>query len=146
MSQATLLNSADPMFTFEHMMQHRQYFPFLPDLSHFSALPYLLDPAQQQDIPAGPWHQKHQQAHDDFNASLPPFYNYNPADAPSLPFRIMQTNILVEGDKSSRESWTWWTFTNHQEHFIANDAVLPLPLDGPGAPPWWKPPIQYPFW
>lgn len=146
MSQATLINSNDPMFAFEHVMQHRQYFSFMPDLSHFTSLPYLLDPPHRQDIPAGPWNQKHQQAHDDFNASLPPFYAYNPADAPNPPFRIMQTNILVEGNKSNRENWTWWTFINHQEHYIANNAILPVPSQAPMPP--WAPmrPSTFPFW
>ena len=157
MSQATLLNSSDPMFAFEHAMQHRQYLAIIPNLPSLSAVPYLLDPPSRQDVPAGPWHLNHQQAHNDFNAVLPPFFAYNPADAPNLPFRIMQTNILVEGKdrgsdfslrekKSSRENWTWWTFTNHQEHYIANNAILPLPSQAP-MPPWssQRPPT-FPFW
>ena len=244
MSGAVLLNPDDPFFNFEHMMQHRQYFPVLPDLSAFSILPYLLDPAVNQDMPAWWWNKTHQQAHDDFNHNLPSNYSngYNlhtvtPLDAtgsgtltgtslvvtgvtntillgstvagvgvpagttvvsqqsgspggpgtytvsqsatlPATPmtfshpayhqaialtpgtFGIPQGQILIEGTGQTAENRAWWTFANHQEHFIANDAILPLPTTAPttaGTPPgqaavsnpwWWvdRSPIKFPFW
>jgi hypothetical protein len=71
MPGATLLNHDDPIFAFEHMMQHRQYFAVMRPLDGFTILPYLLDPTHNPDHPAWNWNQKHQQAHDDFNATIP---------------------------------------------------------------------------
>jgi hypothetical protein len=183
MPLAILLNPDDPLFAFEHMMQHRNYFAAMPDLSHFSILPYLLDPSFEQIEPASAWNQSHQQAHDDFNAALPSNYSNGfttevitppppvPPD-PQLPpyvqatplsggtFGIPEAQILLEGPGESAENRSWWTFVNHQQHFIANDAILPLPTQSPtvaGTPPgeatvsnpwWWsfRAPVKYPFW
>jgi len=77
MPAAVLLNADDPIFGFEHMMQHRQYFAVMGrhdvhgNLSQFTVLPYVLDPAIGMDRPAQPWNLKHQQAHNDFNGDLP---------------------------------------------------------------------------
>lgn len=245
MPLATLLNPDDPIYDFEHMMAHRQYFAVLSRLSNFSILPYLLDPAFETDMPAGAWNLNHQQAHNDFNRDLPsnwsdgfttqtitpaaahgtgtstgttslsmtavtgtimvgatitgtgvpagttivsqasgttggagtyitsaattlagvaltithpPFTQANPLEGGT--FGIPQAQILIEGDGGSSENRSWWTFANHQEHFIANEAILPLPTTAPttaGTPPgeatvsnpwWWasRAPVIYPFW
>ena len=78
---AVLLNRDDPIYAFEHMMQHRQYFAVMGDhsvqggLAQFSVLPYILDPTQDSDNPAWSWNQRHQQAHNDFNKDLPANFN-----------------------------------------------------------------------
>jgi hypothetical protein len=74
MPLAVLLNPDDPIYNFEHMMQTRQYFAVLAELHGFSILPYQLDPAFNQDQPAGPWNLRHQQSHNDFNRDLPSTY------------------------------------------------------------------------
>jgi hypothetical protein len=120
-----LLNSKDPIFDWAHRMQHELYFRYMPDPRQFSGLPYELDPAYQQNVPFGPWHWPHQQAHNDFNEVLPPNDFFDPTVLP-IPTRIFQTNILGEANKDKQESWTWWTFVNHQEHYIADNSIQPL--------------------
>jgi hypothetical protein len=71
MPTAVLLNPDDPAFDFFHMMAHRQYFAVMRPLSQFSALPYNLDPSFDVGKAAESWNQNHQQAHNDFNGSLP---------------------------------------------------------------------------
>ena len=183
MPLAVLLNPDDPLYAFEHAMAHRELFAVMPALSRFSILPYLLDPAFDQEEPAWWWNQSHQQAHDDFNATLPSnFANGFTTEVvvppppvppnPQLPpyvqatpvqggtFGIPEAAILVEGSGRTAENRSWWTFVNHQQHFIANNAILPLPTTAPttaGTPPgeaavsnpwWWvdRSPIKYPFW
>jgi hypothetical protein len=191
MPLATLLNSDDPIFDFEHMMQHRRYFSVMGEhatnlnrgsLNQFSTIPYgALDPSWSTDQPAWMWNKFHQQAHNDFNTDLPSNYNdgfttaiITPVPPPTPPnppytqgtamdggtFGIPQAQILIEGNGGSQENRSWWTFVNHQQHFIANDAILPLPTTSSttaGTPPgqitasnpwWWaaRAPVNYPFW
>jgi hypothetical protein len=75
-------------------------------------------------------------------------------------FGIPQAQILLEGSGRSPENRSWWTFINHQQHFAANNAILPLPTTAPvtaGTPPgvaivsnpwWWvdRAPVKFPFW
>ncbi|HEY2530279.1 MAG TPA: hypothetical protein VGJ20_20475 [Xanthobacteraceae bacterium] len=245
MPLAVLLNPDDPIFDFEHMMAHREYFAVMTRLANFSILPYLLDPSFDMDQPAWWWNQRHQRAHDDFNNDLPsnyangytlttvtpapahgtgtstgttslsmtavtgtiligaavagagvpagttivsqasgatggdgtyitsaattlaadaltithpPYQQANPLQGGT--FGIPQAQILLEGNGRSPENRSWWTFANHQEHYIANNAILPLPTTAPttaGTPPgeatvsnpwWWinRAPVIYPFW
>ena len=74
MPTAILLNPDDPLYNFEQMMSHRQYFAVMELLTRFSALPYLLDPPWETNLPAGMWNLLHQQAHNDFNRTLPSNY------------------------------------------------------------------------
>ena len=71
MPLATLLNPSDPIYGFEHMMRHRQYFAVMKPLDGFTAVPYLLDPLAEPDQPARNWNRNHQQAHNDYNTTLP---------------------------------------------------------------------------
>ena len=181
MPGAILINPDDPLFDFEHMMETRQYFALLRPLAGFSVVPYLLDPAFDPAEPAWVWNLRHQQSHNDFNHDLPSNYNdgyyantVTPVPPPTPPpppyvqaypleggsFGIPQDQILLEGVGDNPGSRAWWTFANHLEHFIANDAILPLPTDQPttaGTPPgqitasnpwWWasRAPVIYPFW
>jgi hypothetical protein len=258
MPAAVLLNIDDPIFGFENMMQHRQYFAVMGDphneqgrLTQFSTLPYILDPVFDPDEPGWPWNFRHQQAHNDFNANLPANFNngYSLTDIPASTvtgtgdatvtapatttniisisalsdrisnkigatitgsgvsttitsqisgpdggngdymvnppvnamtalalsihsatyvqanpqdqgFGIQQAGILIEGVSESPENRSWWTFLNHQQHFIANAAILPLPTQsptsagtGPGqitaSNPWWwleRGPVIFPYW
>ena len=188
MPLAVLLNPDDPIYNFEHMMQHRQYFAVMLELARFSTLPYLLEPAIDRNQPGWMWNMLHQQAHKDFNRELPSTYADGfttatvtppPVPNPTPPpptiqpppyvqaypmdggtFGIPQAQILLEGVGNSPETKSWWTFVNHQQHMVANNAILPLPTLQPttaGTPPgdatvsnpwWWTTiaPIQYPFW
>jgi hypothetical protein len=245
MPLAVLLNPDDPIYSFEHMMQTRNYFAVMERLFNFSILPYLLDPSTDTAAPAGPWNLRHQQSHTDFNTDLPSNYadGYTTTVIPpavahgtgtstgttdltmaavtgtikvgasvagagvpagvniasqtsgtpggdgvyvttaattlsavalttTFPpytqataidggtFGIPQAQILLEGNGGSPENKSWWTFINHQQHYVANNAILPLPTDQPltaGTPPgtaivsnpwWWtqRAPVEFPFW
>jgi hypothetical protein len=245
MPLAVLLNPDDPIYAFEHMMQHREYFAVLRPLAGLSKLPYLLLPVVGGEIAAGPWQLDHQRAHDDFNHDLPSNYNNGFAITVVTPlaatgagtstgttslvmagvansilagatvtgagvpagttiasqvsgpsggdgsyltnqpttltgaaltithppyqqanplsggtFGIPQAQILIEGSAQTPENRSWWTFLNHQEHFVANNAILPLPTTAPttaGTPPgqatvsnpwWWtsRAPVIFPYW
>jgi hypothetical protein len=88
----------------------------------------------------------------------PSYVQANPLDGGV--FGIPQSQILLEGIGDDAETKSWWTFVNHQEHFIANNSILPLPTTSPttaGTPPgqatvsnpwWWasRSPVIYPFW
>lgn len=245
MPLAVLLNPDDPLYEFEHMMQHREYFAVIKELYRLDILPYLLDPNFGEEIPVGTWQLRHQQAHDDLNRNLPsnyangysisvitppaatgtgnstgttsvaitgvtnkiligatvtgagvpsgttiltqqsgpqggdgtytissvttlsnvpltmthaPYNQANPLTAGVL--GIPQSQILIEGDGPTPEERSWWTFINHEEHYLANAAILPLPTTAPttaGTPPgqatvsnpwWWAQiaPVIFPYW
>jgi hypothetical protein len=116
MPLATLLNPNDPLFVFEHMMQTQALWTALTDTAGYSVLPYLLDPAYDTAIPASKWHLNHQQSHDDFNAALPAEYG-------STQIGIPQGAILLDSNLKNPDQLTWWTFINHQEHYIANSSI-----------------------
>lgn len=159
MPLAILLNPADPLFSFEHAMQHREYFAIMKPLSQFSIVPYFIDPAPlpttlgQLPTPADMWNLDHQRAHDDFDAALPDHWT-----SQGVGFGILASQNLVDSDLNTPEGRTWWTFVNHQDHYIANSAILPLPttvnpsppdpISNPVSPPWWGSlaPAQFPFW
>lgn len=136
MPLAVLLNPDDPIFAWEHMNAHREYFAVMSALSRFSVLPYLLHPPHNTDVRAGDWHLNHQQSHNDYTAVLPAHWQ-----SPAVGFGIPTVQNLVDSNLNDRESLTWWTFLNHQEHFITNEAILPLPLSflatDTNAPGWW---------
>jgi hypothetical protein len=182
MPLAILLNPDDPLFEFEHMMQHREYFAVMDPLPRFSALPYqLASPRLDVGRPAGDWNLRHQRAHNDFNRTLPSNYldgytlsTVTPIPPPTPPpppfdqatatdagqFGVLPEHNLLEGTGPNSEDRSWWTFVNHQEHYEANNAILPLPTTaatsagtGPGeanlSNPWWwtnRAPIQFPYW
>lgn len=153
MPLAILLNPDDPLFEFEHQMAHRQLFAVLEALARFSLLPYQLDsPALDLRVPAGDWNLRHQQAHNDFNRTLPSNYNdgfflttITPIPPPTPPpppfqqagaieggeFGVLPEHILLEGTGPIAEDRSWWTFVNHLEHYEANNAILPLPTTSP---------------
>ena len=142
MPLAVLLNADDPLYEFEHMMQHREYFAIMSPLDRFSVLPYLLDPAFGTEIRAGPWNLHHQQAHNDFSETVPAYWN-----AQTVGFGISANNIMVDSNQDDPESRTWFTFLNHQEHYITNEAILPLPASELSPPGWWNEvTLVYPFW
>jgi hypothetical protein len=129
MAGVTLLVKTDTTtFDFEHMMAHRLYFGAMSPLAHFSVLPYLLDPSFDTDHPASKWHLNHQQAHDDALVTLPARFGT------TEDIGIFVGQIVREDDLSNQDQLTWWTFQNHQEHFVANDTLLPTTQ------------LEYPFW
>ena len=111
-------------FTFDHAMAHRNYYQVMAPLHGWSVLPYFIDPGPnaQTGARAGPWQLNHQRAHDDFRVALPSDWN---SPNQGIPTR----QVLVDSDLNDKGSEVWWTFANHQEHYVANATVLPaLPL------------------
>ena len=125
MPTVILTNPDDPIFAFEHMMAHRRYMAMMAPLNRFSGLPYLLDPVYDTSIRASMWHLNHQKSHNDFAATLPSNYNTTEVGIP------MAEPLM---DESLPEDVTWWTFANHREHYLADQAILPLQA---GTWPFW---------
>jgi hypothetical protein len=133
-------------FQFDHAMAHRAYFAVMAPLTRFSAIPYFVEPVLAPPPPyaAGMWMLKHQQAHTDFTNSLPPNYM-----APKVGFGIQSNQPMVDSDLSDPENRAWFTFVNHQEHYLANNSILPLPTAAPPpspALPGWYRGTRYPYW
>lgn len=136
MSRASLLNSEEPAFAFEHAMAHRNALGVMSPLPRFSIIPYWLDPMLQTDEPGGFWHHNHQQAHSDAALHLPPEFGSGQRGIE------LHANLL-DYDLSNPDSRTWWTFVNHLEHYVGGNTILPqsAPQPPPPAPQW-----TYPFW
>ena len=135
MSRASLLNSYEPGFVFEHAMAHRNALGVMSPLPRFSVIPYFLDPMMLTE-PGGVWQQNHMQAHADAAKQLPSQFGSG-----TLGLAI-NANMLdyAFDDPDSRE---WWTFVNHIEHYVGGNTILPqsAPQPPPPAPQW-----TYPFW
>lgn len=134
MAISSLLNvpegdAARNAFSFEHAMAHREVMAVMAPLNQWSAMPYFIDPADWKASPADSWNLDHQQAHNDYASYLPA---YSVALTPGFTFQ----HILVDSNLADPASLTWWTFLNHQDHFLANNIVLPLPFALPTVP-WW---------
>jgi hypothetical protein len=139
---------AQDAFALDHAMAHRAYYQVMAPLHQWSVLPYFVEPVQHADVLGSQWHMNHQQAHDDFTRTLP-------SDFGTTQVGIPVSQILLESDLSDPGSRAWWTFANHQEHYIANGAVLPSIPDattdpaGQVLPPPWINPARWivpPFW
>lgn len=88
-------------FSFDHDQNHRAYVPQSPPA------PYIFDPPANPNIPAGPFHLFHQQAHNDFNSK----------------FNIPTSQNIKENNLSIARNLTWWTWVNYWEHSIANEKL-----------------------
>lgn len=143
MTLATLLVIPDDpagrnLYAFDHAMAHRQLMAAMGPLYQWAIMPYFIDPFLFDSRPAQNWPLNHQQAHDDFTKMLPAY-------GAALTEGIPTAQILVDSTLQDAGSRAWFTFGNHQEHLIANNAILPLPLTPtatlpPGtifALPWW---------
>lgn len=144
MSTVSLLNlpsgdAARNAFTFDHAMAHRTVMQVMGPLSRFSIMPYFIDPTDYNARPATRWHQTHQQGHDDFNNGVPAY-------STALTPRIPSSQILIDSNLQERGSRSWWTFANHMEHFVAADAIVPIP-EAVFLPWWWTVPSRVDvFW
>lgn len=78
--------------------------------------------------------------------SHPPYQQAN--DLQGGHFGRLPEHVLLEGVGPKSENRSWWTFANHQEHYAADQATLPIPATspttagtGPGqanlSNPWW---------
>lgn len=148
MPLCSLLNTDDPIFDFEHAMAHREVLAVMAPLSNYSAIPYFIEPwplpFPPYPDPATDWRLDHQQAHNDFSSAMPGYFL-----AEHVGFGIPDNQNLLENDLNNEASRTWWTFANHQEHFIASGVISPLPgtLPTGAAPGWWSDvTVNYPFW
>ena len=158
MPLATLLNPDDPWFAFEHANAHRNLLGVMSPLTRFSVLPYFLDPLGDVNTSASGWRFDHQQAHNDTDNQLPETFT-----SQSLGFSSSAN--LVDSNLADPWNRSWWTHTNHMEHYVDNNTVLPQtdlyyevtpdPIPNPTPPPptiqpppYW---VQYrtwtfPFW
>lgn len=107
MALSTLLNlsindRSISAFDFEHDMHHRA----LAEKTATNS--YVFDPPYDTHIPASGWHYNHQQMHNNFTAALPFSRNQN----------LKENNLVNDRNR------TWWTFINHQDHLIANAALV----------------------
>jgi hypothetical protein len=83
-------------FVFEHLMAHRA-------LGRVS-VSLLLDPMQNEEVPASKWHLDHQTAHNQVRGA------------------INSDQILRDSNLLDEEARIWWTFINHQEHMLLTAA------------------------
>lgn len=134
MSRASLLNSNDPTFWFEHAMSHRNALGVISPLTRFSVVPYFLDPPRDLDRPASPWHQNHAQSHADAALNLPEVLG-------SRTLGVAAWANLLEYRLDDPVGRSWWTFVNHLEHYVAGDTIAVGTTPPPPAPQW-----VYPFW
>ena len=136
MSAATLLAMPDDpvglaTFAFEHAMSHRTYLGAMAPLTRFSVLPYFIHPMQNDPS----WRLDHQQAQNDFTSTMPTWGN--PPPVPPAPGTLsvavpLAHNLLDLPNLDDPGQRSWWTFVNHQEHYIASANL-------PGL-------LTYPFW
>ena len=106
MSIATLLNIADPTFSWEHDQMHRT---MLAAEGNSSALTAILDPITDIEVPAGSWNSDHAQAHADFATAFPAIYW--PSTAP-----IVDIN-LAQGPTE------FWAFQNKNLHDLSESTL-----------------------
>lgn len=122
------------VWEFDHAMAHRQYLALMAPLNRFSAIPYFIEPLPAPTPPfprpADLWSLDHQQAHNDYQLSLPSIWGTT-----EVGFGIPSTQNLIDTDLNAAESRSWWTHANHQQHYIADNAILPLTT--PGTYPFW---------
>lgn len=134
MAISTLLNVPDGdagrnAFAFDHAMAHRDVMAIMAPLDQWSAMPYFIEPTDWKASPANDWNLDHQQAHNDYASYLPA---YSAASVAGFTWQ----HILVDSNLADQASLQWWTFLNHQDHFLANSIVLPLPF-ALATVPWW---------
>lgn len=98
-----------------------EFFAGTAGLQRFTALPYFIDP----QINVGMWHLDHGQAHQDAQVALPGYFGGETVGGLNLPgFDFVSMDFAREG------LLQWWTFENHQQHYVAQ-SVLPLELTFP---------------
>lgn len=91
-------------FVFDHDQEHRS---MQAALEPGPSQPPMLDPALASDTTprAGPWHFNHQTAHNQFNLAI---------------FGFQTQQNMADATFADKSSLTWWTFVNHQEHYLIN--------------------------
>jgi hypothetical protein len=139
MARVSLLHMGDGLgqraaFEFEHAMAHRNALGVMSPLTRFSVIPYLIDPMQHGNRPAGKWSLNHQQAHDDA-------LRYLPSQFGSADRGLYIGQDLVDSNLDNPRQRTWWIFQNHMEHYIGGSTIIPNVPIPPPAPQW-----VYPFW
>ncbi|PWT76102.1 MAG: hypothetical protein C5B60_04485 [Chloroflexi bacterium] len=135
MSEATLLVMGDDpiarsAFAFEHAMSHRTYLGAMFPLTRFTILPYFIDP--QINDPA--YRLDHQYCQNDFNSTMPTWGAVPGGPTPPAPgtlaVAVPLSQNLLDHNFDKPEQQLWWTFANHQEHYVGSanlPALLVLP-------------------
>ncbi|HEX3523942.1 MAG TPA: hypothetical protein VHT52_17880 [Stellaceae bacterium] len=136
-SRTAMPEAKRQVFAFEHMMAHRQLMGGIASsttgLSGFSVLPYMLDPEQQTAQQASLWHLNHGQAHQDATQNLPGWFGWWALATPRPATQVGSFKDFADKNLASKASTGWWTFINHQEHYIKNQV---LPATFPAYPFW----------
>lgn len=117
----TLMNSNDPMYAWNHAMDHRTLLGAMPAYDRiptnvFSAVPYWIHP-QRND---GMWHLNHNQAHLDAITTPPPTFGQ--------PYPGLYLDP-IQNDGQQR----WFTWANEREHLTAHSMY---DLTQPMFPTW----------
>jgi hypothetical protein len=115
----------EPTFSFEHAMSHRRLLGAMAPLTRFSVIPYgPITPGYN----TGDWHLDHEQAHDDFQLTIPGWFGIPTSGI------INPVYPLVETDFRNEDQLKWWTFHNFQEHLTGENALN------------WQEEFTFPFW
>lgn len=108
-----------PAFGLEHRANHQVILEKLPQGVQYALEPFYFDPRTiQAGAPATYWQLKHQNAHDNAAADLPPFHG-----APTLGMNAGQN--LVDLDLEEPAGLTWSLFVNLQLHYAAMLSIGP---------------------
>ena len=113
----SLLN---PAFGLEHAAAHQVMLEAIGNKDvQFASEPYYFDPRVAfAGKPASMWQVKHQNAHDEAAADLPPFHG-----STAVGMNIGQ--ILVDSDLEEPSGLTWSLFVNLQLHYAAMSSIGP---------------------
>lgn len=111
-----------PAFGLEHAASHQVILQALNTRSNntqFAIEPAYFDPrSAAAGAPATMWQLKHQNAHDNANELLPPFYG-------STAVGLNAGQTLVDSDLEEQSGLTWSLFVNLQLHYAAMLSIGP---------------------
>lgn len=108
-----------PAFGFEHRVNHQVILEKLPQNVQYALEPFYFDPRSiVAGQPATFWQLKHQGAHDNAAAALPPFFG-------STAHGMNAGQNLVDLDLEEQSGLQWALFVNFQLHYAAMLSIGP---------------------
>lgn len=112
-------SQVNPAFGLEHRANHEIILQALPQNVQYALEPFYFDPRTiQAGAPATYWQVKHQDAHNNAAADLPPFYG-----APTVGMNAGQN--LVDLDLEEQSGLQWALFLNLNLHYAAMLSIGP---------------------
>lgn len=112
-------SQVSPAFGLEHRASHQVILQSLPQHVQYALEPYYFDPRTiEAGAPATMWQVKHQDAHDNAAADLPPFYG-----APTVGMNAGQN--LVDLNLEEHSGLQWALFVNLNLHYAAMLSIGP---------------------